>query len=213
MWSIVSRIDASVVQLLLNRQPVRVADAAAVAGGPSPGVRAGNLDPSALLTSDLAHFDGDLGEILVLAENHGDIEGATVDEADNVNGDANINPLLLADAERLLLAVGEQHSLGTVTEWPLKNVNVATPHHGELVEPEAIPKSIVCGVRNAGVEAYLRKCPAVLPAQRIGEFQDIEVGVGVAESPLRSMEEILAVNEGDCPSGWSGCSQRRREKK
>ena len=60
-----------------------------------------------------------------------------------------------------------------------------------------VPEWIVDRIRDSGVEARLRERPPPRPTNRIGQGEDVIVGVGVAERLAGGVKEVLAIDEDD----------------
>ena len=73
-------------------------------------------------------------------------------------------------------------------------------HRRELMSPEDVRSRVTAGISNPGVDAYLGQLPLLSRTNLLGEGCNIVVGV-VAERFTSSVEQVLAVHEGDCTHG------------
>src|SRR5213594_3662393 len=97
--AVVAPIEARVVQGAIDADPVGLVDASAVAAGRAPRERRRDLDPAILFPRDHPDLFGHLGEVLILAEDHGDVVVAPVGQADHVQRDADVDALLLSNQD------------------------------------------------------------------------------------------------------------------
>ena len=68
--SVVAGVETRVVNGTIDRNPVGLVDAAAVAAGRAIGKGTRHLDPAALFPYDRTHLVGHFGKVLILAEHH-----------------------------------------------------------------------------------------------------------------------------------------------
>lgn len=101
----VPSIQACLVDLPVDRDPIGSVDSSTSTSGGARGECAGDLDPTILLPGDFPDLARDLGEVLILAEEHRYVVGALGGQSDDVDGNADVDSLLLADHERSWIAL------------------------------------------------------------------------------------------------------------
>src|SRR5438445_1590937 len=131
--------------------------------------------------SDFSH----LGEILILAEDHGDVDA-----------------LLLSNQDSVFGTVGQSHRLVPVAQGSRNDLHALACHRGELRHPEPVPPCVVRRFRETRVEANLARRPAIARADRPTQCVNVVVGIGAVKGGSGGMEEILAVNEYCGPLDW-----------
>src|SRR5438445_7955883 len=124
--------------------------------------------------SDFSH----LGEILILAEDHGDVDA-----------------LLLSNQDSVFGTVGQSHRLVPVAQGSRNDLHALASHLGELRHPEPVPPCVVRRFRETRVEANLARRPAIAHADRPTQCVNVVVGIGAVKGGSGGMEEILAVNK------------------
>jgi hypothetical protein len=149
----------------------------------------------ALFSRDHPDLRGHLGEVLVLAEDKGNVELVPVGHADHAQRDPHVDPLLFAGEERVLGPVGQAHRLVPVVKRATVDVHALPTDDSKLPLPERVPKGVVGHVRDPGVEARLRELPTGRGAETLRKRLDVVARVGVAEGLARRVEEILTVDE------------------
>jgi hypothetical protein len=95
--AVVPGIEREIVRRAVEPDPVGRVDPAAVRGGRAVWVRTCDRDPAALVAGDRPDLVGDLGQVLILAEDQGDVVLVGPREADDVQDNPDVDPLLLAD--------------------------------------------------------------------------------------------------------------------
>ena len=101
---------------------------------------------------DCADFVSDLGEVLILTEDDGDVELASVGAADDVERDANVDALLFAGTRNDWRAVGKDDRLVAVPERTSDHLYASAPHRRDLLLPEVVPRGLVDFAGETGVE-------------------------------------------------------------
>lgn len=72
----------------------------------------------------------------------------------------------------------------------------------KLLGPEAVPESVIGGIRNAGIEPHLLELPAPARADGASERAYVVVRKGVPERRSGTMEEILTVDKCNGALDW-----------
>ena len=114
--AVVAGVDAGVVRRAVDANPVGAVDAAVIAAGGAIGESAGDLDPSVLLGGDHSNFRRRFGQILVLTEHQGDVLLVAMGHADDVQGNADFNTLLLRGKECVRCSVRKFHRLVAIAK-------------------------------------------------------------------------------------------------
>lgn len=83
--AIVTTVQAPVVRRPVDSYPVRLVDATPIRRGGTGRKRTGDLDPPILLARNLADFIGHLGQVLILAQDHRNVESVAMSETDDVD--------------------------------------------------------------------------------------------------------------------------------
>ncbi len=107
---VVSLIQAAVVGLTRNWNPVSIVDATTVARRRAEWKRARNFNPTALFLRDHPYFLGHLGQVLILTENHGDVVRSLVSHPDHVQRDTNVDSLQRGKCASTHPAAGQSDS-------------------------------------------------------------------------------------------------------
>src|SRR3990170_674427 len=81
--AVVATINATIVERSVDLDPVGVVDASLVPACRAYRIGTRDLDPALLFARDGTNLVGHLDEVLVLAEDHRDVEGAAVRTADD----------------------------------------------------------------------------------------------------------------------------------
>ena len=116
-------------------------------------------------------------------------------QRDDVQRDADVNPLLLARQKRVVCAVSQRYRAVAIAEVAAEHHDTLATHGRQLVRPEVVPERVSRGVRDASVEPDLLNVPRLECAQCVGEGKDIIVRVGVSKSLTRGVEQVLAVHK------------------
>ena len=98
--AVVEGIEAGVVVVAVERNPVGSIDASAGGGGGASRIRGGDLEPPPGGSGDCADLGGDFCEILILAEYRSDVELAGAGHADEVEGKAEVDAFLAGNKTR-----------------------------------------------------------------------------------------------------------------
>src|SRR6058998_3778545 len=106
--------------------------------------------------SDFSH----LGEILILAEDHGDVDA-----------------LLLSNQDSVFGTVGQSRRLVPVAQGSRNDIHALASHRGELRHPEPVPPCVVRRFRETRVEADLARRPAIARADRPTQCVNVVVGI------------------------------------
>ena len=106
--TVVAGVKAGVVSRAIDFNPIRAVNSAPVGTGRTEWKRTGYFDPAVLLVGDLADFVSNFRQILILAENKGDVEGAGMRESDDIQREPNIHAFFLTDQEGMRLAFGRE---------------------------------------------------------------------------------------------------------
>ena len=195
--AVVEGIEAGVVVVAVERNPVGSIDASAGGGGGASRIRGGDLEPPPGGSGDCADLGGDFCEILILAEYQSDVELAGAGHADEVEGKSEVDAFLAGNKDALGGAVLGGDGLRVVSERTRRYVDARTAHGHEAMRPVGVPAAIAPRIGDPGVETDLVCDPAVHFADDGSEFDGVVVGVGVAERGFGVVEQILAVEEGD----------------
>lgn len=198
---IIAGIQAGLPDGPIDSDPVGPVDASSVPRGRTDRECGRDLDPAILLVRNGTDLVGNLGEVLILAEDQGDIVFSAVSHADNVEGDPDIDPLLLTGCVRVLAPRRKPDSAIPVSQRARECVNALPAHEEQLVRPEVMPEGIVRGIGNARIEADLLEGPCLTFAQHSREGSGVVVRIGVPEGLPCGVEEVLTVDEGDGPFG------------
>ena len=198
---VIGLVDALVVGLAVDAYPVRTVDASRVRVSRADRESAGDSQPAVLGCRDALYFVRGLDEILILAENNRDVVTPLPGHANDVECDAYVNALLLADEYRGGSAVGHGHGLVAVFEMTGNGPDSAGAHDGEFSGPKVVPSGVVFYLRDSGVEMDRVQLPAACLADGGGKGLHVVIRVVVAVRVFDGVEEILAVEEGDCTLG------------
>lgn len=139
-WPVVTGIEATVVGGPIDPNPVGPIDAASIVIGRADGKSTGDLDPAVLLHGDGADLVGNFGEVLILAEDQGDIVRVISSGGDDIKGEANVDAFLVADENRGNSTAGESDGLIAILERAGEGPDADAAHLGELGCPEVIPE-------------------------------------------------------------------------
>ena len=142
-------------------------------------------------------FSCDFREILILAEDHGDIELLASSHANDVEAQAQVYALFPRNVEIFRAAIWMSNRFAAVPESARGDVHSGTTHGGQSASPVAVPPWVSFRRRHPGVEARGLTLPAVLAADGITELDGIEVRVVMPEGRLGVMEEVLSIDETD----------------
>jgi hypothetical protein len=71
-------------------------------------------------------------------------------------------------------------------------------HICQFGHPEVTPEGIILGAWHSGVKTRFSQSPALIAANCLSKLERIEVGPGIPESILGSIEKILSVEKGYC---------------
>lgn len=173
---VIVRVDASVVGLAVDCDPICLIDPSGVAVSRADRECRGQLDPPALLTGNHTDLIGNFGEVLVLAENQRHVVQIAVSQSHHVQRDPDVDPFLLADPDRFRLAVWERDRLIAVTKVPPENADATLAQGREFGSPEVVPDRVVLGVRNPRVEMRPLQLPIPGLADSTGKGQRSKLG-------------------------------------
>jgi hypothetical protein len=120
-WPIVLRINAGVVHLAINRDPIGAVDPALVGRGWAFWVCARHFDPTVLLRGNDANLVGDLRQILVLTKHNGHVVLSAMRHSNDVQRNSDVDALFLSDGDRVLGAVRKAYSFVPVSQRARKN--------------------------------------------------------------------------------------------
>ena len=210
--AIIAWVDASVVTGFVDTTPVGPVDSTPVGGVRTVREGAGDLDPTVLKTGDQPDERCEFAEVLVLAENQYDVELIPMGSIERVERQPDVDAFLLAAEKRVSSKARNVDGFVTINQRPAVDYDAATSHHGELVRPEPMPKSVVRRRRDARIELHAIKRPSVPGANGSGQFLHVVVWIRVAEGVTRVMEKVLAVNEGNGAFDGRFCRHGRSQK-
>src|ERR1035437_7691255 len=156
---VVSWIEAGVVSRAVNPNPVSPVDPLTILSDRTNRESAGHLKPPVLRSSNVPDLPRDFRQILVLAEDYGNIVGVLPGQSDHVDGDADVDALLFAREITVFRATGQANNLVPVDKGPGVDGGATPAEVGELVGPEVVPEGVIFTVGNTRVEAHLGKFP------------------------------------------------------
>ena len=84
-----------------------------------------------------------------------------------------------------------------VSKLSAKGLDSLPTHVAELGCPESMPVAVTLRSVDTGIETHLREVPALLGADLSRQGRHVVVRVGVAKRLLRSVKEVLTVEEGE----------------
>ena len=116
--------------------------------------------------------------------------------AHDVEGNAHVDSLLAADHRGGHVAVGQSYDGILIPQRARERADAAGPHDRQFGGPEAMAGRILGLVRNTGVEMNAAQRPALLGANRLGQFLRIVVRELKPEGFLGGVEQVLAIEIG-----------------
>jgi len=157
----------------------------------------------------LTNERGKLAQVLVLAEDQRYVNLALVGCIKGIEREPHVDPLLFSVPERVWAEARNLHGLVAVDERAAVDGDATAAHDGELVRPEAVPKSVFRWRRDARVELHPVEPPCARRADSGCELLHVVVRKGIAESVADVMEKVLAVDE--CDGAFNGRFGRHEE--
>ena len=175
--TVVSFVKTLVVEVTFYADPVGLVHPAPVSRGRAARKSTRHLHPSFLPSSDIPHFFGYFGEILVLAEDEDNVAFFLTHRPDNIQRNSDVYAFFLPNEERVPFPAGKRHRLIPISERPREDDYASSSHDAKLGFPEMMPECIVGSLRNAGVEVDVIKRPALCITDGPGERQRVVIGI------------------------------------
>ena len=142
LGTVVAWIEAGVVSRAIDPNPVSPVDPLTILCDRTDRESAGHLEPPVLRSSNVPDLPRDFRQILVLAEDYGNIVGVLPGQSDHVDGDADVDALLFAREITVFRAAGQADNLVPVDKGPGVDGGATPAEVGELVGPEVVPEGV-----------------------------------------------------------------------
>jgi hypothetical protein len=118
LGAVVTWVYAGIVGGAVDANPVSPVDPLAIWSDRAHGESAGDFDPSVLAPRDVPNLPRHLRQVLVLAENHGDIVYVLPGQPDHIDGYADVDALLFARKMAVFRSIGQVDDLVPVDQRP-----------------------------------------------------------------------------------------------
>jgi hypothetical protein len=186
--TIVRGVNASVVKRLVDFEPIGGIDPTKVGGLVGQRKSACRFDPPILVFGNAPDLFCGFSEVLVLAENQGDVEFLFSRKTNDIQCDPDINAFLNPDHSAFHLSLVVYDGLVSVFERGREAKDSVAPHLSNLVPPENVFRQVVLLVMDASKEPNAGQFPPIQVANRLGKLFSIVIRERVAESFLGSIE-------------------------
>ena len=98
-----------------------------------------------------------------------------------IERDPDIDALFLTDKKGVNGPIRELHALIAIAQRPGENIYSHAPHMPKFRLLEIVPKGVIGGSWNAGIEVHPFEIPALRAAKRLCQAMDIIIRVVVTE--------------------------------
>ncbi len=146
--AVIPCIQASVVEFPVHPEPISLIDSSSCRSSRTNRECRHNLQPTVLRTGNLPDFFRYFSQVLVLAENHGDIKLVQACHSNHVQANSDVSAFFLSrDYVFLIRAVGQGYVFNLIAQLSGCHRYTNTTHTEKAPLPIPIPRWVSTGIR------------------------------------------------------------------